>query len=65
MDKVWKQARKESGLARFERESTRLTHEEGRLKRAYRVPGTREAGQYHMLWVRACDIANQLRKQPH
>lgn len=45
-DKLWTKARRLSGLARFERTSTRKAGEGRHLKRAWRVPGTCEAGQW-------------------
>ena len=59
-DKLWTQARKKSGLARFERTSTRKTWEGRYLKRAWRVPGTRENGQWSMLRRRCQDIYRNL-----
>ena len=59
-DKLWTQARRESGLARFERTSTRKTWEGRYLKRAWRVPGTRENGQWSMLRRRCQDIYRNL-----
>ena len=62
-DKLWTQARKKSGLARFERTSTRKTWEGRYLKRAWRVPGTLENGRWSMLRRRCQDIYNELSKQ--
>ena len=40
--------RRSYGLPKFEKEC-RLTPELGRMKKAYRVPGTQEAGTYQSL----------------
>ena len=48
MDKKLQLARRRSGIASFERKC-RLTKENSRLKKAYRVPGTKEAGRWYML----------------
>jgi len=62
MNKLWQQARKESGLARFERTTRRKTYEGGRLKLAYNVPGTPEYGQRHMLEVLTARIYRKLKE---
>ena len=55
----FKKFRRLSGMARFEKNS-RLTHDvDGRLVKAWRVPGTAEAGKHNMflasfrLWLSA------------
>ena len=50
-----RKARRESGLARFERTHTRCVLEGRYRKRAWRVPGTREHGQW-MTLSRRCDM---------
>ncbi len=60
MTKLWKKARKLSGLARYERTNRRKTMEGGRLKLAYNVPGTKEAGDIHMLRAHTNDIYRRL-----
>ncbi len=63
-DKILIKARKLSGLAAFERNPRmRLTSECGRMKLAYKVPGTPEAGQWSMLNMVCSDIAKKLRKE--
>lgn len=49
MSKEFKRFRRESGMARFEREC-RLATECGRCKKAYRIPGTPEAGKHAMYY---------------
>ncbi len=63
MTKLWKKARKLSGLARYERTNRRKTMEGGRLKLAYNVPGTKEAGDIHMLRAHTNDIYRRLQKK--
>lgn len=41
----YKEYRRRSGMAKFER-LCRLTSERGRMKKAYKVPGTREHGKW-------------------
>jgi len=48
MTKVFRRARRLSGLAKFERQCG-VAREGGRCRKAWRVPGTREAGQWSML----------------
>lgn len=57
-EKAIRIARKRYGLPKFEREC-RLTREGRYLKKAYKVPGAAEAGQYHML----CMCANYFAKK--
>ena len=60
-NQAWRRARKESGLARFERTTRRLTQaKNGRRRLAYRVLGTAEAGQQATLGRLAGDIFNKL-----
>ena len=47
MTTEYKRYRKESGMAKFEKDC-RLTYERHRLKKAYKIPGTQEAGRYAM-----------------
>jgi len=47
MNEAYKKFRRESGMARFEN-GCRLVVEDGILKKAWRVPGTREAGVWNM-----------------
>jgi len=61
MDKLLKRARRESGLAAYERDCGRKTRELGRLKQAWRVPGTRENGQWTTLMVRCNDLLAKYR----
>ena len=50
MNKHLRTARRLSGLARFERNpNARRTMEFGRMRQAWLVPGTPEAGQHTML----------------
>ena len=49
MNRRLEHARQLSGLARFERESRRKVLMGGRMRLAYKVPGTREAGQWTTL----------------
>jgi|TARA_R110002074_G_scaffold276565_1_gene447940 hypothetical protein len=58
--KLWRKARRRSGVARFERTSTRCVMEGRYRKRAWRVPGTRENGQWSMLRRRCQDIYRNL-----
>lgn len=51
-------ARKQLKIAKFEREC-RCTMEGNRRKKAYKVPGTPEHGQYSMLLQRMTDLANR------
>ena len=64
-DPVWRKARRQSGLAHFERNSQRLTRENGRLKRAWRVPGTQEHGSHAMFTRRTEDIVREIKEQEH
>ena len=50
MDKLTRKLRKKWGLPKFEREC-RLTYEGSRLKKAYKVPGTREHGWHAMMMM--------------
>jgi hypothetical protein len=61
MDKIWKKARRLSGLARYERVTRRKVRVGGRLRLAFNVSGTKEAGEIHMLRKRCNDIAERLR----
>lgn len=54
----WTRARRETGLAEFER-TCRLTTEAGRRKKAWKVPGTDEAGKHSMLTRRCQDLVEQ------
>ena len=54
--KLWKDARKISGLARYERTNRTKTMEGWRLKLSYNVPGTKQAGEIHMLRMHANDV---------
>ena len=47
MPELFRRFRRLSGMARFERDC-RMTREDGRLKKAWRVPGTQEAGRHNM-----------------
>jgi hypothetical protein len=47
-DEMRRKARRASGIARFEREC-KCVEFEGRRRKAYRVPGTRESGRWNML----------------
>jgi hypothetical protein len=60
MDENWKKARRLSGLARYERETRRKVRVGGRLRLAFNVPGTKEAGEIHMLRKHCSDIARKL-----
>lgn len=61
-DKIWIKARRLSGLAAFERNPRmRITSECGRMKLAYKVPGTPEAGKWHTLNEACAAIAKKLR----
>ena len=55
MDKTTRAARKAVGLPKFEREC-RCVMFEGRRCKAWRVPGTTEAGQWAMLHRRMNDL---------
>lgn len=52
-------ARRRLGIAKFERECRTIT-ECGRVKKAWRVPGTQEAGRHAMLSRMVCDEAARL-----
>jgi len=58
MNKLLKRARRESGIAEFER-GCRLTKENGRKRKAYLVHGTQEAGHWSMLNLRTNALYNQ------
>jgi hypothetical protein len=58
MNMLLKKARRESGIAEFER-NCRLTKENGRKRKACFVPGTQEAGHWSMLNVRTSALYNQ------
>jgi hypothetical protein len=59
---LWRAARKESGLAKFERESRRCVHPSGvHPKLAYTVEGTPEYAQYQVLSEKAHGIFQRLR----
>lgn len=49
MDNALKQARRTTGIACFERECRCILGPHGRRVKAWRVPGTREAGRHAML----------------
>lgn len=51
-------ARREVKIAKFERRC-RCTTEGNRTKKAYKVPGTAEAGQHAMLRQRVMDMADK------
>lgn len=61
MDALLKRARRESGLAHYERTCPRKTHELGRLKKACFVPGTQEHGKRSMMVCRCNDLLKQYR----
>jgi len=61
MEKALRRARRETGIARFER-SCRLTQEGRWWKKAWRVPGTREAGRHAMLQAETWRRAKRYRK---
>lgn len=54
-------ARRAVGLPKFEREC-RCTMFGSRKMKAYRVPGTSEAGQYNMLRLRVADLVKEYTK---
>lgn len=54
-------ARRRLGIAKFEREC-RLAMELGRMKKAWRVPGTQEAGRRAMLQRMILDEAARLER---
>lgn len=58
-DNLQKVARRWTGLARYERTTTRLTAYGPRQARAWKVPGTREHGKWSMLRAQ-CTRALQL-----
>jgi len=60
LDNLWNTARRRSGLARFEREC-RCELMNNRKRKAYAVPGTREAGERAMLSRRTQEILRQLK----
>jgi len=62
MSEIWRRARRLSGLARFER-TCRLGTMGGRRMRAWRIPGTAEAGRHAMLERHAHSIAQELRRE--
>ena len=60
MDQLLRQARRESGLARYEREAQSVTRIGRVLVRRYLVAGTPEAGVHAMLKSRTADILKRL-----
>lgn len=54
-----KTARKFYGLPKFER-NCRLAAEGNRMKKAYKIPGTREHGEYSMLCEQVRAFVRQL-----
>jgi len=62
MDKHTQQARRLSGMAKFERTCRIITNAHGRRVKAHSVPGTVEAGKAAMLYCRTAEIAAELRK---
>tara|TARA_B100000131_G_scaffold122529_1_gene119627 strand:+ start:111 stop:359 length:249 start_codon:yes stop_codon:yes gene_type:complete len=60
IDKEMRRLRKHYGLPKFEREC-RLTHEGSRLKKAYKVPGTREHGYHAMMMMQIRRVLNSLK----
>jgi len=59
---LWRSARRESGLAKFERESRRCVHPGGvHPKLAYTVEGTPEYDEHKVLSERAQGIFQRLR----
>lgn len=56
-----RKARRAVGLPKFEREC-RCTMFGAREMKAYKVPGTREAGQYEMLRYRMADLVKEYTK---
>jgi len=60
MDQLLRQARRESGLARYEREAQSMTRIGRVLVRRYLVPGTPEAGLHAILQARTGDILKRL-----
>jgi hypothetical protein len=59
MEKTYQTARRRLGIPAFERDC-RLTSELGRMKKAYRVPGTSEAGRYQMMLRMASEESARL-----
>jgi len=51
MPKKYKTYRKQSGMAQFERNCRLTRSPNGRLVKAWRVPGTQEAGRHSMFIV--------------
>ena len=60
LPQIRRKARRATGIARFEREC-RCVEFEGRRRKAWRVPGTREAGKWNMLNVATTDIIDTLK----
>ncbi|MBE3117505.1 MAG: hypothetical protein IMZ50_01950 [Candidatus Atribacteria bacterium] len=56
MNATMQRARRESGLAKYERSHRRKVQFEGRNRLAYLVPGTRESGEWNMHWQRMQDL---------
>lgn len=48
MSLAYREYRKKSGMAKFERDCRVVANTTGRLAKAYKVPGTREHGEYCM-----------------
>ena len=57
---IYRQARRQSGLARFERNCGCKIYE-GRRRKAYLIPGTQENGKWAMLKRRFIDIADEIK----
>lgn len=67
MNMQWRQARRETGIAKFERDCREVVcgvHGGGRwwMAKAYRVPGTQEAGRHAMLLAATNDLYERLRE---
>lgn len=60
-DQAIRKARRDVGLPKFEREC-RCTRFGSRMMKAYKVPGTREAGQYEMLRTRVQNLVKEYMK---
>ena len=64
MNATIRQLRKELGIAKYEREC-RLTSENGRMKKAWRVPGTPEHGHHTMLEYEMQRREKRMAEAPH
>lgn len=63
MDKALKKARRETGIARFERECRCIIGLYGRRTKAWKVPGTQQAGRHAMLQAETWRRAKRYRKE--